>query len=384
MSERLNLMKSGSSIFIRCLGIWAVAYLLAFSSICVGRAQTSSPAALIGGSLPNTGPEADVLRSLEPYGPLHQVAGTIRLWGHGSMKKDFMGNLIRAWENGFSKSQPEVKYDYRMYGTASAIGALYERVGDVAILGEEINPMADAAFERKMRYPPLGIEIATGSLNVKNFEYAQVFFVHKDNPLSKLTLAQLDAIFGSEHRRGLANIRTWGQLGLTGEWADKPIHPYGWLMSESFCLYLEHALLNGSHRWNNDTKEFVTITRPDKSTYDDGQQILDALSSDRYGIAVSSLFYLKPGLQVKPLALAAQKGGPYYLATKETLIQRNYPLTRLIPAFINRPPGQPVDPTVKEFLRYILSRDGQADIVRSGGYLPLNKQAIEEQLRKLN
>src|ERR1700724_1686802 len=87
-------------------------------------------------------------------------------------------------------------------------------------------------------YPPLGIEIATGSVDVRNFDYAHVFFVHKDNPLSKLTLAQLDAIFGSEHRRGPRNIRSWRELGLTGEWADKPITPYGWRIDDDFALYL--------------------------------------------------------------------------------------------------------------------------------------------------
>jgi phosphate transport system substrate-binding protein len=336
------------------------------------------PAALllVSVSLP-----AQTTDDLPHYQPEQKASGTIRLWGHGSPKHDFVGKLVRSWEEGFRRYQPEVNFDYKMYGTASSIGALYAGAGDIAIRGEEIHPFEVAAFERVLGYPPLGIEIATGSLDVRNMDFAFVVFVHKDNPLSHLTLTQLDAILGYEHRRGLTSIHTWGQLGLTGDWADKPLHVYSWKIEDDFSSFLQEAVLNGSHRWNCDIREFAHIPRPDGSTYDSGQQILDALAKDRYGIAVSNLRYIVP--QVKPLALAVRDGGPYYEATKQNLIQQTYPLTRIIPAFINRAPGKPVDPKVKEFLRYILSREGQQDIVRDGGYLPLSRQAIQEQLRKL-
>jgi phosphate transport system substrate-binding protein len=318
--------------------------------------------------------------SLPRYQPEQKVSGTIRLWGHGSFKSDFMGKLIKSWGDGFAKYQPEVSLENKMYGTASAIGALYTGKGDIAILGEEISPAAAAAFERVKRYPPLGIEVATGSLDVEFFDYAHVVFVHKDNPLTQLTLAQADAIFGSEHRRGPRNIRTWGELGLTGGWADRRIQPYGW-KDLDFSLFIQEAMLGGSHRWNNDLKEFAHIHRPDGSIYEHGRQILDALAADRFGIGISNLRFANP--QVKPLALAARADEPYYEATKENLISRSYPLTRVIPAFVDRKPGQPIDPKVREFLRYILSREGQQDIVRYTGYLPLNAKVVREQLKKL-
>jgi phosphate transport system substrate-binding protein len=140
-------------------------------------------------------------------------------------------------------------------------------------------------------------------------------------------------------------------------------------------------MLGGSHRWNNDLKEFGHIHRPDGSIYEHGRQILDALATDRFGIAISNLRFANP--QVKPLALASRDGEPYTEATKANLISRTYPLTRIIPALIDRKPGQPVDPKVREFLRYILSREGQQDIVRDTGYLPLNVQVLREQLKKL-
>jgi phosphate transport system substrate-binding protein len=318
---------------------------------------------------------------LPAYRPGQRVSGVISVWGHGSFKHDFMGHLVKSWEDGFARYQPGVKFDYRMYGTASSIGALYAGAGDIAIRGEEINPFEIAAFEQVLHYPPLAIEIATGSLDVRNMNFAQIFFVHTDNPISQLTMVQLDAIFGYEHRRGDRPIRTWGQLGLKGEWADRPIHLYGWRIDDDFSAFLQIALLGGSHRWNCDLKEFAHIVRPDGSTYDSGQQILDALAQDRYGIAVSNLRYRNA--QVKPLALAVRNGETHYEATKDNLIYRKYPLTRIVPAYINRSPGKPADPRVREFLRYILSREGQLDIVRDGGYLPLSKESALEQFKKL-
>lgn len=326
--------------------------------------------------------EARVVELIPRYQPEQPVSGVIRIWGHGHVTLQWMGRLVTLWEAGFRRFHPETKLQYEMHGTSSAIPALYTGVGDVAILGEEIKPEAAAAFEKKMGHPPLGVEIATGSLDVRNFDYAQMFFVHKDNPLTRLTLAQLDAVFGQEHRRGPKNSRTWGELGLTGEWKDKPITPYGWRIDDSFAIFLEQALLGGSHRWNCDLREFAHIYNPDGTIYDHGQQILDVLAKDRYGIAVSNLRYVNSG--VKPLALGLRPEGPYYQASKENLIERKYPLARFIPAFARRAPGMPVEPKVKEFLRYLLSREGQEAIVKDGRYLPLTKTAVAAQLKKLD
>jgi phosphate transport system substrate-binding protein len=130
-------------------------------------------------------------------------------------------------------------------------------------------------------------------------------------------------------------------------------------------------------------KQYAHIHRTDGTIYDSGQQILDDLANAPYGIALSNVRYLK-GNAVKPLALARTAAGPYYAATKGTLIDRQYPLGRIIPAEIDRAPGQPVDPKVKEFLLYILSRQGQEDIVRNGKYLPMQPEAARREREKLN
>lgn len=325
--------------------------------------------------------EAKLVATLPHYVPAQPVSGTISLWGHGNRALPWMRNLVDKWEAGFRKFHPGIRLDYQLWGTSSGIPALFTGIGDIAILGEEILPESAAAFERAKGYPPLGIEIMTGSVDVRNFDYAQQFFVHKDNPLAQATLGELDAIFGEEHRRGPRNIRTWGAMGLAGEWADKPITPYGWAIDDSFGDFLKGALLEGSHRWNCALVEHVHITRTDGTIYDHGQQILDALAKDRYGIAVSNIRYAGP--DVKTLAIGVRPEGPFYLATKETLVERRYPLARTLPAVVDRPPGMDLPPKVKEFLRYLLSREGQEVVNEDGRYLPLSPALVAEQLRKL-
>jgi len=348
----------------------------AFAAFFLGALALRCPAA--------PGPASDetgFVASLPGYAPSAPVSGTIRIWGHGSFKRDFMGALVRRWAEDFGRHHPAVVFENKMYGTASAIGALYTGAGNVALLGEELSPAAAAAFRRVKGYAPTGIQVATGSLDVNFFDYAHMVFVHRDNPLTQLTLAQLDAIFGDEHRRGPKNIRTWGELGLTGEWADRPIQPYSWKIEEDFALFFREAVLENSHRWNAATREYVHVIRADGTQYDHGLQILDALAQDRFGIAISNVRYANP--QVRALALARDAGGPFYAATKANLIAQNYPLTRIIPIFIDRPPGQPVEPVVREFLLYVLSREGQQALVEQSAYLPLGIDAIRAQREKL-
>jgi phosphate transport system substrate-binding protein len=367
------------------LGIRALLCVLATSGPPPVLAQTFTPPPTLESIPPKpVAPdsyEAKLVAQLAPYHPEGQVTGVISLWGHGNVKLPWMRHLVSLWEKGFQKFHPGMRFDYQMHGTSSGIPALFTGLGDIAILGEEILPEAAAAFEKVKHYPPLGIEIVTGSLDVRNFDYAQQFFVHQDNPLAHMTLAQLDAIFGAEHRRGPQNIRTWGQLGLTGEWADKSITPYGWAIDDSFGAYLQQYLLEGSHQWNCTLREYIHIYQPDGAVYDHGQQILDALAKDRYGIAVSNIRY--SGRNVKPLALSWRPEGPYVHASKQTLVDQTYPLARTIPAVVDRPPGMPIEPKVKEFLHYLLSREGQEMVNEDGRYLPLSPELIAEQLRKM-
>jgi phosphate transport system substrate-binding protein len=325
--------------------------------------------------------EARLVATLPQYVPEQSVSGTISIWGHGNIKLPWMHHLVELWETGFKAFHPRIVTDYQMHGTSSGIPALFTGAGDIAILGEEILPKAAAAFEKFKGYLPHGIEIATGSFDVRNFDYAQMVFVHRDNPLARMSLAELDGILGAEHRRGDRNIRTWGALGLGGQWAKRPITPYSWAIDDSFGFFLQQFVMEGSHRWNCDLREFVHIYQPDGAIYDHGQQILDALARDCSGIAISNIRYARP--DVKPLALARDAGSASVHASKASLIDGSYPLARTIPAVVDRPPGLPIEPKVREFLRYLLSRNGQEMINRDGRYLPLSPALIAEQLRNL-
>jgi phosphate transport system substrate-binding protein len=322
-------------------------------------------------------PATAFVHRLPPYQPTQRIEGTVVLWGHGSFKHDFMGPLVEAWMAGLQRQQPGIRLDYRMYGTASAISALFTGAGNLALLGEEISPASARAFRRARGYDPTRVDVATGSLDVNYFDYAHMIFVHRDNPLPGLTLAQLDAVFGAEHRRGPANIRRWGELGLGGAWRDARIQPYAWQVDEDFALFFREAVLEGSHRWNEATREYLHGKHPDGTQYDHGARILDALAADPRGIAISNVRYKNP--QVRAVPLARQAGDPFVSASNATLISQQYPLVRIIPAYVDRPPGGRIDPPAREFLRYLLSREGQAALLAHSGYLPLGEQHIARQ-----
>ena len=305
------------------------------------------------------------------YAREQEVGGAIRTWGHGSRGRDYIGALVRSWEAGFRTHHPGVAFDTSLRGSASAIGGLYTGAADLAFmergLAEIERDSYEQIFERK---EPFAIEVATGSLDVRDHAPALVILVHKDNPLTRLTLAQLDAIFGVDHRRGPRNIRTWGELGLGGEWRDRPINAYVHAIAGDSSQWFQKAVMGDSQKWTGNLREFP----------DDGK-IQAALAGDRYGIAISTL--VEGNSRVRALALAARDAGPYHEPTRETVARRAYPLTRSLYAYANRAPGEPLAPRVKEYLRYILSGEGQDAIARDGGYLPLPPDLAALQRRKV-
>lgn len=328
-----------------------------------------------------SGPAAQALATLPDYEPKGQVHGTITIWGHGSSTRDFMGQLVRRWIAEFQRIEPAVRFDYRMYGTSSAIGALAVGAGNLAILGEEISPDAERTFERAKGYKPTKIEIANGSLSTNYFDYAHQIFVNKSNPLARLDARQLEAIFGAEHRCTRRNIRTFGDLGLRGAWAHREIHPYAWKTDTDFALFFRERILCGSHRWNPATREVIPVERADGTQYELGQQIIDSVARDPDGIGISNIRFVSSS--VKPLPIAWTKAGPYVGASDSGLIDRSYALVRIVPAYVDRPPGKEIDPAVAEFLRFILSRQGQTAMVEESGYLPLDAKEAQRSRRWL-
>ena len=311
------------------------------------------------------------------YDATRSLAGTLHLWGPAPMTA-----LAQAWAAGFQRFQPGVRIEINFLGSDTAIPGLYSGQADIAFLGRENNITDDNGFSRPMGYAPLRFEVTTGSLDVPGRTPALVVFVQQDNPLAQLTLAQLDALFGYERRRGApAAIRTWGGLGLTGPWADQPIHLYGYDATTGTGQFFTKAVLGGSHKMNWDRFiEFPDRRNPDGTRLDAAEQSLAALRADPLGLAVSCLRFADAGVRAVPLAAA---GGPAVAATRETLVAREYPLARATYTFVNRPPGAALDPKVREFLRYLFSREGQEDVVREHGYLPLNEATLAAQRQLL-
>jgi len=250
------------------------------------------------------------------------------------------------------------------------------------LLGREATAAEVKAFEWIFRYPPAAIEVGTGSVGVAGRSPALVVYAHRDNPLARLTLAQLDAAFGCEHLRGAPeNIRTWGQLGLGGDWRDRPIHLYAPDTEEGTGRFFRHVVLGDSRMldWEH-VREFAD-TKGLPATHDAGRKILAALAADPLGLAVASGG--GEDARAKPLALAATAAGPFVAATRENLVARAYPLTRPVLAYVERAPGAPLEPKVREFLAYVLSPAGQKEIERTGGYLPLTPAAARAWRAKL-
>lgn len=329
-------------------------------------------------SVDSTGTETQSeLDGLKPYVPGTQVYGTIRNFGN-----NYIPALMKQWQDGFRRIQPGVRFETDLPGSEAAMAGLYGGIADLAFIGRESYPSEIQGFEESMGHPPLGIEISSGSFQTPHKTFALMVFVHKDNPLAKMTVEELSRVYGckeGEENTGL--IASWGQLGLNGEWEHRPIHVYGYSSTTGMARYFQRTVLTGKMRWTAGLMDFENGHQADGQVINAGVYVLDALAKDPAGIAYANFLYAGP--DVKALALAHGAGDQYWEPTRKNAFQRNYPLTRFTMVFLDRAPGRPVDPKLKEFLYYILSRDGMDAVVKDGAYLPLNAKQIEIERKKL-
>ncbi len=331
------------------------------------------------------------LDDLPAYSPRQKVSGVIRQWGSNYFADSSLG---KRWEEGFKKHHPGIKFEDELKTALAGIPALTFGLADVAAL-RHITSDELLLYQRYHSSWPVEITVVTGSLNVPGWSYALAIYVHKDNPLAKLTVEQLDGIFGAQRsgafqgtewntavaRGPEKNIRTWGQLGLTGEWADKPIHVYGYNLRYHIPTTFERLVFQGGAKWNEQLIEFTNYKNADGSTELEAKQVVDAVGSDPSGIGYSSIGFLSPGTRAIPIA---PRGSAKFVELNlETLRSRQYPLADEVYFYLKKAPGKPLDPKVKEFVRYILSREGQDMVQKDGKYLPLTAPIVAEQLKKL-
>jgi phosphate transport system substrate-binding protein len=282
--------------------------------------------------------------SIKPYA---RAAGAVS----GSLKcvgSDTMNNLVAHWSEGFKKFYPSVQEGIEGKGSASAPPALTEGTCTFGPMSRDWKPSEIDTFKAKHGYPPTVVPAAIDMLAV---------FIHKDNPLAKLSLQEVDAIFSKNRNGGLKDdIRTWGDLGLDGEWKDKPISLYGRnATSGTYGYFKEHALFKG---------DFKTTVKEQPGS----SAVVQAVASDKFAIGYSGIGYKTA--DVKTVALAAKAGAAAVVPEPKNAYSGEYPLSRFLFLSVNYKPGSALDPLRREFLRYVLSAEGQADVLKDG-YLPV-------------
>ena len=283
--------------------------------------------------------------------------------------------LLERWETQFRSKHPNVTFENRLTGPASAMAGLYTGVADIAFAGHELLTSESMAFEWIFHYQALPIEVASGGLDGPSF--APGFFVNAANPLSTLTLEQAKTLLGCKD----SGDRSWGELGLQGEWANKPIHVYGYDPESEVGIFLRRKILNNSYKWSCEMKTFGQ-EGGGNSAEDASSQIVRAVQADRYGIGIASLPYVVG--DVRPVSLSKSESGTAVALTAQNIIDGQYPLARPFFAYINRDPKKPADASVAAFLQFVLSNEGQRQVESSGSYLPLNEAVAQEQRRKLD
>jgi phosphate transport system substrate-binding protein len=331
------------------------------------------------------------LSGLPSYKPQHKVTGTISQWGNNYLADS---PLMKRWEDAFRKHHPKAKFRDNLTTSVVAFAGLVTGAADIGQMGRAALWDELQAYQRQFAAEPVEIVIASGSYNVPGWTFALGVFTHEDNPIEQLSFEQLDGIFGAARTGGWKgqtwdptvargpekNIRTWGQLGLTGEWADKPIHIYGYTPQFHFPDEFSKKVLGGSTKFNENIREYVNSARPDGNLALAGDLLMEDLAKDPYGIAFTGMPHKKPG--TKDIEVAAKNGGSAVRLTLETVQNRSYPLTRDVYAYVHG--GKKLTPDVREFLRFILSREGQEMVMQDGKYLPLPADAVREQLAKLD
>ena len=311
-------------------------------------------------SLLSAGPTgADEAIKLDPnlkgYAKVSGVSGNLN-----SIGSDTLNNLMTLWAEGFRRQYPNVKIQIEGKGSSTAPPALIEGTAQIGPMSRAMKGTELDAFERKFKYKPTAFPVAIDALAV---------YVNKDNPVRGLTMPQVDAMFSKSRRWGYKeNIQKWGQAGADGPLANMPISAYGRnSASGTYGFFKEHALKNGDFK--DEVKE-----QPGSAS------VVQGVTEDRAGVGYSGIGYMTSGVRTVPLA--EKEGMPFKEATQQNALEGSYPLWRHLYLYVNKAPNKPLDPLVKEFLKFVYSQEGQQVVVKDG-FFPLSAMMMEKELKKL-
>jgi phosphate transport system substrate-binding protein len=292
--------------------------------------------------------------AIPSYQPVSGISGSLN-----SIGSDTLNNLMTLWAEGFKKFYPNVNIQIEGKGSSTAPPAMIEGTAQLGPMSRPMRGTEVDAFEAKYGYKPTPLRTSLDSLGV---------FVHKDNPIKGLTMAQVDGVFSKTQRCKGANAMTWGQVGADSAWAGSPISLYGRnSASGTYGFFKEHALCNGDYK--DTVKE-----QPGSAS------VVQGVSEDRNAAGYSGIGYITSGVRAVPLA--AKEGGQYFDATYQNVVSGNYPMSRFLFVYINREPGKPTDPLVREFAKFVFSKEGQ-EVVIKDGYYPLTATIAKEEAAKV-
>lgn len=316
-------------------------------------AFTANPAQAADEAKPDVGSKLDP--ALTAYKPVAGISGKI-----SSVGSDTLNNLMAFWFEGFKKQYPNVQTEMEGKGTSTAPPALIEGRADLGPMSRPMKADETKKFEDKFGYKPTQIGVALDALAV---------YVHKDNPVQSLTLPQVDAIFSST-RLGKypEEITRWGQVGLPGEWQNRNITLYGRnSASGTYGFFKENALFKGDYK-------AAVKEQPGSST------VVQLVSSDLGAMGYSGIGYMTAGVRAVPLA--KDEKSEAMAADAENCYSGKYPLSRFLLVYVNKAPGKEMTPTVREFLKYVMSKEGQEVVVKEG-FIPLQKRHADTYLKRI-
>jgi phosphate transport system substrate-binding protein len=318
-----------------------VTSLVAAASLMAGYAVAAGPPKLDPG--------------LAGYKAVSGVSGNV-----SSIGSDTLNNLMTLWAETFGKFYPNAKIQIEGKGSSTAPPALISGTAQLGPMSREMKGTEVDAFEKKYGYKPTPIRTSVDALAV---------FVNKDNPIKCMTIAQVDAAFSKSRRQGhKEDIKNWGQLGLTGEWANKPISLYGRnSASGTYGFFKEHSLKNGDYK--DEVKE-----QPGSAS------VVQGVTVDRFAMGYSGIGYATAGVRAVPLA--EKEGAKCYEADPENAYAGTYPLSRFLYVYVNKAPGKSLDPLTREFVKLMVSKEGQ-EVVIKDGYFPIPASIAKEELSKV-
>jgi phosphate transport system substrate-binding protein len=288
---------------------------------------------------------------------------------------DIMDEITLGWIKLFRPAYPRLSVTMEARSSGSGVPALTAGIAHMAPVGREALPKEYDGFVKKFGYEPFAIKVATGSLGSLGKTATSIVLVAKDNPIKGLTFKQLDQMYSKSHKRGGGDITTWGEVGLTGEWADRPIHLYGLKPPNGIEQFFKWKVLD-----NGEWREGIKNVKGQGFTH-----AFTVASNDMHtqlgGLTYALLANVTPDVRVVPLA--EKDGDPFIAPTLDTVYHHTYPLSRYVYIYVNRPPGTKLEPKIKEFLKAVLSKQGQDVVSEEGVFMPLLPEVVKEELAKL-